>query len=288
MRFIRHLEPWVNVVATGRAVLNSNLVLGNIIERVYLVLGGTAFTKAMITALRVKLNGKVTFGDISGTNLDLLQTYQLGNTGANNLTVDFIEPDSKSMQGEILGSVDTNAAGVNTFTMEADISGATAPTLDSWAQLRDVASITDQPGQPPKGFNPALRPLLRALISTSLTSTAATEQQYQVNVGSGGNSLIKRLVIFSTILTSVRIKRNSLDVYESVASSLASWIQSDYGKHPQTNMYVVDWLADGNQSDTQPTRNADGTLANYQWLLTASGAGTFQVYADVYSILGGI
>lgn len=283
MRFIRHLEPWVNVVATGRAVLNSQLVLGNIIERVYLVLGGTTFTKAMISALRVKLNGKVTFGDISGINLDMLQTYQLGNTGADNLTVDFVEPDSKSMQGEIYGAIDTNAAGVNTFTMEADLAGATAPTLDSWAQLRDVPSVSPQ-----NGFNPALRPILRALIGTSLTSTAATEQQYQINVGSGGNSLIKRLIIFSTILTSVRIKRNSLDVYESVNSALASWIQSDYGKHPQANMYVVDWLADGNQSDTQPTKNAGNSLANYQWLLTASGAGTFQVYADVYSILGAI
>lgn len=283
MRFIRHLEPWVNVVATGRAVLNSNLVLGNIIERLYLVLGGGAFTKAMITALRVKLNGKVTFGDISGANLDLLQTYQLGNSSAGFLTVDFVEPDSKSMQGEILGAIDTNAAGVNTFTCEADISGATTPTLDSWAQLRDVTSVTQA-----NGFNPNLRPLLRALISTSLTSTAAAEQQYQLNVGSGGNSLIKRLVIFSTILTNIRIKRNSLDVYELVAPTLASFLQADYGKHPQANMYVVDWLADGNQSDTQPTRNADGTLSNYQFLLTASGAGTFQVYADVYSILGAI
>jgi hypothetical protein len=283
MRFIRHLEPWVNVVASGRAVLNSTLVLGNIIERVYLVLGGTSFTKSMITALRVKLNGKVTFGDISGSNLDLFQTYQLGNSAAGFLTVDFVEPDSKSMQGEILGAIDTNAAGVNTFTMEADVSGATAPTLDSWAQLRDVDSVSQA-----NGFNPNLRPLLRALISTSLTASAAAEQQYQINVGSGGNSLIKRLVIFSTILTNIRVKRNSLDVYEYVSPTLATWVQGDYAKHPQSNMYVLDWLVDGNQSDTQPTRNADGTLANYQWLLTASGAGTFQVYADVYSILAGI
>lgn len=283
MRFIRHLEPWVNVVATGRAVLNSGLVLGNIIERVYLTLGGGAFTKAMITALRVKLNGKVTFSDISGTNLDLFQTYQLGNTAAGFLTVDFVEPDSKSMQGEIIGAIDTNAAGVNTFTMECDIAGATTPALDSWAQLRDVASVSPQ-----NGFNPYLRPLLRAFISTSLTATAAAEQQYQLNVGSGGNSLIKRLVIFSTILTNVRIKRNSLDIYEFVAPTLASWIQGDYAKHPQANMYVVDWLVDGNQSDTQLTRNADNTIANYQFLLTASGAGTFLVYADVYSILAGI
>jgi hypothetical protein len=287
MRFLRHLEPFVNVVATGRATLNSILVLGNIVERIYLVLGGTTFTKAMITAARVKLNGKVTFGDISGTNLDLFQTYQLGNTGATFLTIDFVEPDSKSIQGELLGAIDTNAAGVNTFTVEVDIAGATAPTLDSWAQLRDVDSITDTPTVK-KGFNPNLRPLLRALIVSNLNATSAAEQQYQINVGSGGNSLIKRLVIFSTVLTNVRIKRNSLDVYELVAPTLASWIQTDYGKHPQANMYVVDWLVDGNQSDTQPTRNADGTLANYQWLLTASGAGTFTIFADVYALLAGI
>jgi hypothetical protein len=283
MRFIRHLEPWTNVAANARAIMNSQLVLGNIIERVYLVLGGTTFTKALINALRVKLNGKTVFGDISGTNLDLFQTYQLGNTNAAFLTVDFIEPDSKSMQGEILGAIDTNAAGVTVYTMECDIGAATAPTLDSFAQLRDTASVV-----PANGFNPNLRPLIRALIQTNLTSTAAAEQQYQLNIGSGGNSLVKRLVIFSTILTSVRIKRNSLDIYETVNPALASFIQSDYGKHPQANMYVVDWLADGNQSDTQPTRNPDTTIANYQFLLTASGAGTFLVYADVYSILAGI
>jgi Viral coat protein P2 N-terminal domain len=290
MRFIRHAEPFQNVVATGRATLNSILVLGNIVERLYLVLGGTTFTKAMITALRVKLNGKVVFGDISGAQLDSFQTYQLGNTGATFLTVDFIEPDSKSMQGEILGAIDTNAAGVNTFTVEVDIAGATAPTLDSWIQLRDVASITDVAGQPTKGFNPNLRPLLRALIPTSIAALSAAEQQYAINYGSGGNSLIKRLIMFNgtASLSTFRAKRNSLDIYEFVVPTLASWVQSDYGKHPQAGMYVVDWLADGNQSDTQPTRNSDGTLANYQWLITTAGAGTMQLFADVYTILAGV
>lgn len=289
MRFLRHLEPFVNVVATGTAVLNSATVLGNIIERIYLVLGGGAFTKAMITpGVRVKLNGKTTFGTITGSNLDLLQTYQLGNSSASFLTVDFVEPDSKSMQGEILGAIDTNAAGVNSFVLEVDIAGATTPTLDSWAQLRDVASITDVAGQPSKGFNPNFRPLLRALIQSNLTSTAAAQQQYQINVGSGGNSLIKRLFIFSSILTSVDIKRNSVDIWQDVTPALLTFAAGDYGRHPQANLYVVDWLVDGNQLDTQPTRNADGTLANYQWLLTASGAGLHTVYSDVYSILAGI
>ncbi|MGH8964155.1 MAG: major capsid protein P2, partial [Actinomycetes bacterium] len=103
MQFIRQLEPFQNVLATGRAVLSSKVVLGNIIERCYLVLGGGAFTKAMITAIRVRLNGKVVFGDISGTNLDLVQRYLLLNNTTGYLTIDFTEPVSRSIQGQLMG-----------------------------------------------------------------------------------------------------------------------------------------------------------------------------------------
>jgi len=290
MRFIRHLEPWQNVAASARAVLNSNLVLGNIIERVYLAMSGTTFDKANLQTaahtggLRVRLNGKVVFGDITGSDLDLLNTYLFNNQVAKYLTVDFTEPDSRSIQGELMGAIDTNAAGVTSFVMEADINGtAVAPVLDSWVQLRDPASVGAK-----NGFNPALAPLLRALIPTVLTPTAAAEQQYQINYGSGGNSLIKRLAFFSTILTNVRVKRNSLDMYEYVANALASFVEGDYAKKAQANMYVLDWLMDNNQADAVPTRNADGTLANFQFLLTTSGAGSINAYTDAYSILGGI
>jgi len=283
MQFIRKLEPFQNVVATGRAVLNSKLVLGNVIERIYLVLGGGAFTKAMITAVRVRLNGKVVFGDVSGTILDLIQRYTLLNNTAGYLTIDFTEPVARSIQGQLMGAINTVMAGVNDFVIEIDIAGATTPTLDAWVQLRAPSSMS-----PANGFDPALAPVIRALIPTTLTPTAAAETQFDVNFGSGGNSLIKRLYISSTILTSFRVKRDSLDIFEAVASALNTYIELDYGRVAQANVYVYDPLMDGNQSDAVPTRRPDQTPANFQFLFTQSGAGTHTVFADVYSTLGSL
>jgi hypothetical protein len=282
MQFIRVLEPFQNVTATGRAVLSSKVVLGNVIERVYLVLGGGAFTKAMITAIRVRVNGKVIFGDVSGTLLDLIQRYTLLNNTVGYLTIDFTEPVARSIQGQLMGAWNTNAAGINDFTIEVDIAGATTPTLSGWVQLRAPGSMSPQ-----NGFDPQLAPVMRGLIPTTIPVTAAGETQNDVNYGSGGTSLIKRLFISSSILTSFRIKRDSLDVFETVTPALNTYIELDYGRVAQTNMYVWDPLMDGNQSDAYPTRRPDGTLSNYQFLFTSSGAGSHSVFADVYSVLAG-
>lgn len=282
MQFIRHGEPWQNVAANSRAVATSKLALGNVIERFYLVLGG-GNAIANINALRVRLNGKVTFGDISGANLNLLQRYITLNNTAGFLTVDFTEPTSRSIHGQLLGAIVTNAAGVYDFTAETDLGAGAAPTQDWWLHLRSPLALS-----PASGFDPATLPLIRALIPTTIPVTAAGEIQADVNYGSGGNSLIKRLVIFSTILTSLRIKRDSLDIFEVVATALNSYIELDYGRVAQANMYVWDPLMDGDQSDAYPTRRPDGTPSNYQFLFTASGAGSHQVFADVYTTVGSL
>jgi hypothetical protein len=283
VQFIRVLEPFQNVGANQRAVLSSKLVLGNVVERIYLVLGGGAFTKANITAIRVRLNGKVVFGDVSGSNLDLIQRYTLLNNTAGFLTIDLSEPIARSIQGQLMGAYNTNAAGVTDFAIEVDIGAATTPTLQAWVQLRAPSSMS-----PANGFDPALSPVLRALIPTTIPVTAAGEIQADINYGSGGNSLIKRLYIFSSILTSFRIKRDALDIFETVAPALNTYVELDYGRVAQTALYVWDPLMDGNQSDAYPTRRPDGTPSNYQFLFTASGAGSHLVLADVYSTLGAL
>ncbi len=282
MQFIRHGEPFQNVVASSRAVVSSKLVLGNVIERFYLVLGG-GNAIANINALRVRLNGKVTFGDISGTNLNLLQRYITLNNTAGFLTVDFTEPTSRSIHGQLLGSIVTNAAGVTDFSVETDLGAGVAPTQDWWVHLRSPLALS-----PAAGFDPKTLPIIRALIPTTIPVTAAGEIQADVNYGSGGNSLIKRMIIMSSILTSLRIKRDALDIFEVVAPALNTYIELDYGRVAQANMYVWDPLMDGDQSDAYPTRRPDGTPSNYQFLFTASGAGSHQVFTDVYSTLGSL
>ena len=283
MQFIRQCEPFLNVIATGRAVLNSKLVLGNVIERLYLVLGGGSFTKAMISQVRTRLNGKVTYGDISGTNVDLMQRYLLLNNTAGFLTIDFTEPVARSIQGQLMGAINTNAAGVNDFTVEVDIAGATTPTLQAWVQLRTPESMSPQ-----MGFDANIAPVLRGLIPTTIPITGAGEFQADVNYGARGLSNIKRLLIFSSILTSLRIKRDSLDVFESVAAALNTYVALDYGRVAQAGLYVWDPLVDGNQADAYPTRRTDGIPSNYQFLFTCSGAGTLTVYADVYTTLNAL
>lgn len=284
MQFVRRLEPFQNVVATGRAVLNSKLVLGNVVQGIVLVLGGTAFTKAMITALRVKLNGKVIFGDVSGTMLDLIQRYLVLQNDSTHLLIDFSEPIARSIQGELTGCINTVASGVTDFTVEVDISGATAPTLYGLVLLRAPSSMT-----PDKGFDQASQLLIRALIPTTVTETAAGEFQHDLNYGSQGQSLIKRVFISSTILTQFRVKRDSLDIFEGggpgVLAADNTFIEQNYGRQAQSNFYVYDPLMDGNQSDAIPTRRPDGTESNFQWLFSASGAGVHTVQTDVYTSL---
>ncbi len=282
MQFIRHGEPFQNVVASSRAVVSSKLVLGNVIERFYLVLGG-GNNIGNINALRVRLNGKVTFGDISGTNLSNLQKYITLNGTAGFLTVDFTEPTSRSIHGQLLGAIVTNAAGVTDFTVETDLGAGVAPTQDWWVHLRSPLALS-----PAAGFDKATLPIIRALIPTTIPVTAAGEIQADVNYGSGGNSLIKRMIIVSTILTSLRIKRDALDIFEVVAPTLNTYIELDYGRVAQANQYIWDPLMDGDQSDAYPTRRPDGTPSNYQFLFTASGAGSHQVFMDVYSTLGSL
>jgi hypothetical protein len=282
MQFIRHGEPFQNVVASSRAVVSSKLVLGNVIERFYLELGG-GNSIANINALRVRLNGKVTFGDISGTNLSNIQKYITLNGTAGFLTVDFTEPTSRSIHGQLLGAIVTNAAGVTDFTVETDLAAGVAPTQDWHVHLRSPLALS-----PAAGFDPKTLPIIRALIPTTIPVTAVGEIQADVNYGSGGNSLIKRMIIVSTSLTSLRIKRDALDIFEVVSPAINTYIELDYGRVAQPNQYIWDPLMDGDQSDAYPTRRPDGTPSNYQFLFTAGSIAPHQVFMDVYSTLGSL
>jgi hypothetical protein len=286
MQFYRTLEAVLNVAANGHFTLTSRKVLGNVIERVDFLLGGGALTKAMITNHVVRLNGKTTFGPISATNLDLENRYLTIVNDATRFSIDFTELVARSVQGQMMGAIDTAASGVTEFVIEGDITGATTPTMVAACLMRSPSSLS-----PERGFDPRTRALIRGLIPSTVTETAAGEFQHDINYGSKANSLIKRLFIHSTILTAFRARRDSLDIYGdagAITAAQAEYITELNGRLWQTNMYVLDFLAEGNQPDALPTRvvTPQGTReANFEWLFTASGAGVHSVFADVYSLL---
>ena len=54
-KIMRQLPPFQNVVANG--IATGQVPPGRTIERIVFKLGGTAFTKAMLTLLNLKANG---------------------------------------------------------------------------------------------------------------------------------------------------------------------------------------------------------------------------------------
>ena len=68
MLLIKNL-PFTNVVASG--VATATLPVGMSYNRIFLRLGGTSFTKSMITDVKVRLNGKVIVQN-TGARLDAI------------------------------------------------------------------------------------------------------------------------------------------------------------------------------------------------------------------------
>jgi len=181
-----------------------------------------------------------------------------------------------------MGAVHTDASGVTDFTIEGDIGAATSPTLQVYAQMRSVADM-----DPARGFDPATFGLMRALVPTTVTETAAGEFQHDLNYGVKGDTLIKRIFIFSSVLTAFKIRRDSVEIYDAIPTALAGYIQSEYGRDDQSGLYVYDPLVDGNQSDVLTTRSGNRET-QFQFLFTASGSGVHTCYADLYAPLSRI
>lgn len=287
MQNVLKLEPINNVVASGHFVMTSKIVLGNVIEQIILdKTGSGSLTDAMITNLVVKLNGKVVFGPISASDLRLLETYLTGVNTVGFLSIFFTEPRASTKADQLLGAISCPDAGVVDFTIEGDITGATTPALAAWAVLRSPDSLKSM-----DGYKPATAPFIRGLIPTTLAPAAAGEFPFELNYGSRGESLIKRAIFFSTIVTGLRVKKDNVEIYGNspVATAFESYLQSLYGETGQTNMRIFDELLDGHQSDALATRillaNGQARESVYQWLVTVSGAGTVRAYMDVYSTL---
>lgn len=97
--------PFSNVVATG--VATASVTPGRTIHRIILKLGGTSLTKAMLTLIKVKANGKVVF-EGTGTQIDKLMTYRGITANAAYLALDFSEIRGRDQVDQVVGAWDTS------------------------------------------------------------------------------------------------------------------------------------------------------------------------------------
>ena len=243
------MNPFNNVVASGVANCDLNNLLGTTLECINLSLGGT-FTKAMITLVQLKANGKVIW-ESDGSKVDSGESFKnYAAADATKLSLNFMEPKSKTVNAFQAGAIDLSVeSGITNLRLEVTISGATSPTLSGIAELSPALDVESERN---------IRFLIQRRHRVTMTIGAAGTFALQVPHldPSGGGSVFKRIYIFSANCTGIKAQREGITEFE-VLKAENEWIQKKAGRSPQSNLVVFDPVLDGIQSgrvwDTRPS-----------------------------------
>lgn len=269
----RYGLPFSNVVATGTAT--APVTPGRTLECLRLELGGTSLTAAMITLVRLKANGK-TFFEGTGPQINKLNAYRGVVASANFIDLDFTEPMAKTYLDRVVAAFDTSN-GIANITAEVTIAGATAPTLK--IILVESAQQVAQNGQK-AGHAPIMHKVLRYPFSVATGGTLPVTLPF----GPQNGAVIKRVHFEHTgNMTGVTVKQDSLVIHESLAAE-NSFDQTRLGRVPQTNLYTVDFVLDGEMDKALDTRDA----RSMEWLPTFSAADSGYIMVEYMDVLGNL
>lgn len=262
MLLIKNL-PFTNVVGSG--VATASLPVGMSYNRVMLQLGGTTFTKSMITDIKVRMNGKV-ISQNTGSRLDAINSYRGRASNAAFLVLDFTEPNAKLMAEQYIGNLNT-AQGVSSLTIEITISGATNPTLDSYSEVG-----------PPQ----ALGVVSKQLMFTTSVGGSGKFPFKLIDVANRG-AIIKRVhFAHGGNVSALEVKKNGVVIHDNVPTAVNSFYLSDYKKTAQANLYTYDPCLDDNYTNAIKTQD----MVSLEFNLTTSAADTITACLEVLDLLG--
>lgn len=264
-KLTRYGLPFSNVVASG--VATNQVTPGRTLENLRLKLGGTTFTKAMISMVKLKANGKVII-EGTGAQLDAINAYRGESTNAAFLDVQFADYSQIAELDRMVGAFDTSL-GVSNITTEVTIAGATAPQLTPI--LIESAQQKDRAGNAAPFAG-----LIGKILSYPFSQATGGVLPVTVPFGPQSGSIIKRLHVFhSGTMTGATVKQDGLVIHESVTAENV-FDQTKAGRVPQNNVYTIDFCLDGNIKKALDTRDA----RSLEWLFTFSAAGSGTVLVE--------
>lgn len=272
------LNPFPSVAANAVASLATDQLRGMSVQAIMFVQGGTAFTKAQMSQIRIGANGKNFIQNIAGNQLQDINDYDGLADTTNHVFYWFSDPTARTIRGQHIGDLDMSLH-PGPLEIEVTIGAATAPTLEAWALVG-----------PPKlslglDYSQAEALTVRSLIrSVAQPSAAVTRAAYGIGLGSQAGARIRKLAFFHTNLTRVEFKKQGISKFEDLLAAQNDAIAKDFGRVPQSGLYALDRVVDGNQGEADDTVRPDGSPWNLQILLTTSAADTITAYADVHTL----
>jgi len=250
-RIVKQLPSIANVAANASVVLNCPV--GLTYEKITFVQGGTAFTRAQMTNIEVKVNGKSIQSYLDGTELDEINDYYGRADTANYLTLHFNRPELRDLVQSRLTALGT--ADVQTLTVELDITGATAPTLKAFAVLREPEPLG----------------LITKVKAFPVTFATAGKQDIDSIPGNGPR--IAAMHLFKSDVSDVEVEVDSIKVVDA-SKTEGEVIQKEampVARVPQTAVAThIDFLLDGDTAQALVTKGVQDLRVRPT--LTTSGA----------------
>lgn len=271
------LNPFNNVVATGKATLATRQLAGYSLHGLIFRRGGT-FTTAMITGISIKVGGKALLQEITGQQLLDINEYDgLPDITGGNAHF-FGDPTANTPQGKHVGDLDLSVYGPD-LEIAVDIAGATAPTLEVIALAGPPKAVM------PYGYSALDIARVRALVRTQLDfAGAVTNKKVEISTGSGAGALIRKIHFFHAQLTRVSLKKQSIDKHDDLTVAENTGIQSQFGRTAQAGVYTLDRIEEGNLGEAEPTLQSNGQPWNFQLGLTTGAADTIVAMADLLTL----
>jgi hypothetical protein len=266
-----------NLVPNARASLA--IPLGAVYQKLYFDLGTTGLTKALITNIVLKINNKEFTRWNSATDLEALNSYK-GNltSNARYLVLDFTERAAREEVGMTLGTIAAcQEAGVQSFTLEFDIGAWTVTGGTSPVMFADVEA-------------PSANTVIERVMVQQIAISAAAQQQVYIPFGAQGFQL-KRIIAKHTNMSSIRVRRDGVEVYEDLPVALGNAREQDFGRAPVAGYHVLDFMPDTLQSNAFNTAmTVVGSTAvpvqNLDIRVTTSAADTVTLYVEGYALNG--
>lgn len=272
---IIELNQFPSVAANARATLVTDELLDTSVHALIFEMGGT-FTKAQMTNIRIRHGGKDLVQGISGDQLQDLNDYDGLPDVTNYLVYFFGDPTARTARGEHMGDLDLSIYR-EPLEIEVDIGGATTPTLQMWA-IKGVPKMDMG-----IGFSAQEAAHFRTLIRTQIQPAAAvTNKSYGISLGGNAGGRLRKVGFFHANLTKVELKKAGFTKVDDITVALNSAIAQQYARVPQSGLFVLDRIVDGNQGSAETTADPDGKPWNMRLSLTTSGGDTINAFADMH------
>lgn len=257
----RAASAFSNVAANSDVTLN--LPVGRTYHKVQLLMGGTTFTRAMLTDIEVVINGRVVMAFADGDELQAYNDYYGRADNAGYLTLYFERPELRADQQEAtaLGTAD-----VQTLQIRASIAAATDPTL--------VARyVTSAPSK------------LGAFVKVrSFSANSAVSGEIDIDGIPTGPAIVA-MHLFKADISAIDVEMDGVKVVDGIDKADMEIFQGEWGRAPVTASAThVDFCLNGDLRRALVTRGAQ----DFRLRPTLDTSGAVRILVEYLDGWGGL